>query len=138
MNIIRVDNNGPELISSNFWGGGLARAGLYYLTPNAGALRLLVPQSREVEISEMLTAKEVIVTRGTHRQAARPMVEILFDDHTPDPFVLQLSLEQIERGFSDAGDLPCRFLIYTAGPLLAGELTWYYREADLPCLRPLL
>lgn len=137
MKFITVQNLGPELESTNYWESDLAAAGYLYLSCNAGALRLLIPPSKVSDIAEMITAREVIVTRGVHRQHQRPMVELLFDDHSSNPYVLFLSLEQVERGFADAGDLPRRFLLYTQGPRLAGELIWYYREAQLPCLRRL-
>ena len=137
--MITLENLGPDLVRSNYWQSAYARNGYYYLSVNAGCLRLLVPEQRESEVAEMLSAHEVVVTVGPYRQAdGRPMIEILFDDHTATPFALHLCREQTDRGFADAGDLPRRFLIYTAGCRLVGELTWYYREAELPCLKPLV
>jgi hypothetical protein len=139
MNLITVENNRAELVGSNFWQSDYSRAGYYYLSVNAGALRLLVPPSRLPELLDMRAAQEVIITRGPHLEhRGRPMLELLFDDHTSQPFALYLSIEQTDRRFADAGDLPRRFLIYTAPSELAGELTWYYREDALPCLRPLI
>ncbi len=138
MNILAVTNRGPEVLDSNFWSSAEAAAGFYYLSANAGALRLLVPESRREEVRAMVTVSEVIITRGAHRVFGLPMAEIMFEDGSESPFVLYLSEGQMEGGFADAGDLPRRFLIYTSGPRLAGELVWYYREAALPCLRPLV
>jgi hypothetical protein len=41
------------LISSNYWESDLARAGYLYLSINAGAFRLLVPESQRSIISDI-------------------------------------------------------------------------------------
>ena len=56
-------NNGPLLISSNYWESDLARAAYLYLSINAGAFRLLVPESQRSIISDMRHgAKYVVVS----------------------------------------------------------------------------
>ena len=135
MNLLRIENDGPRVAASNFWESAMAQAGYFYASANAGALRLLVPPKREAEIIEMLSAREVVATKGVHRVERRLMLELLFDDGTDSPFVLFLCQEQVDHWFTVPDQQPRRFLIYTTGPVLVSELKWYYREADLPCLK---
>lgn len=61
---IAISNNGPQIIETNFWETDLNAKGKFYLSGNAGAFRLLVPSGYEKIISEMLTANEVVITKG--------------------------------------------------------------------------
>ena len=95
--VILIENQGPLVSGTNYFESELAAAGYYYLSPNSGALRLLVPPARSGDLAEIRTARDVVVRRGMHAQHGREMFELLFDDRSPSPFVLYLSLEQWER-----------------------------------------
>lgn len=41
--MITVQNDGPDIASTNYWESAHAARGLCYLSGNAGALRLLAP-----------------------------------------------------------------------------------------------
>lgn len=138
MNFISFENNGPTLIASNYWDSDYAKRGFLFLTTNAGAYRLLVPDLQLNCVQDMLTAKEVILTYGFSKSDSQHMVEILFDDHTNFPFVLNLSINQLDKGITKAGDGGRDFLIYGSGCQHLGKLTAYYREDKLPCMRPLV
>ena len=59
-----IENDGPEILSTNFWQSALARAGTFYLSTNAGAFRLLVPTQHQGSLREMRRAHTCIVSRG--------------------------------------------------------------------------
>lgn len=98
MDVLQIENHGPLLIASNFWGTEMERAGKFYLSINGGAFRLLVPRSQEPAVTEMATAREVIVSRGPWPAEGRDEgIELLFEDGTDAPFCLHLSIESLDR-----------------------------------------
>lgn len=138
--VIVVENQGPLVAGTNYFESELAAAGYYYLSPNSGALRLLVPPSRSGDLAEIRTAREVVVRCGMHAQHGREMFELLFDDRSPSPFVLYLSPEQWER-LPAASDYGLGFE-FTAWESRRGEphkvlsRPCWLAEAPLPCLQP--
>jgi hypothetical protein len=89
-----IENNGPEILSSNFWDSETAS---FFLSVNAGAARLLIPDSRIDEIQKM-TGKLVILSRGPcWPQADKDAIEIMFDDGSKTPYSIQLMEEQTDH-----------------------------------------
>ena len=147
--LITVSNKGPILVESNFWTSEIAARGNFLMAPNAGEFRLLVPRSKEETLLEMETAKEVVITRGAASQrlgitvgfGSREATEILFDDHTSDPFCLFLGLESWFPRISFEGIIgeERKISIWTAQngrPHCALTRPCYCRVAPLPCLKP--
>ena len=98
MDVLQIENHGPLLIASNFWGTEMERAGKFYLSINAGAFRLLVPRGQEPAVTEMATAQEVVVSRGPWPAEGRDEgIELLFEDGSDAPFCLHLSIESLDR-----------------------------------------
>lgn len=98
MTLLQIENNGPEIVATNYWETEHARSGLLFLSINAGAFRLLIPASQESQISEMKTATEVVISRGPWPyQGKHDALEILFEDNTDDPFCIHLVPEQCDR-----------------------------------------
>jgi hypothetical protein len=96
--VLQIENHGPLLIASNFWGTEMERAGKFYLSINAGAFRLLVPRGQEPAVTEMATAQEVVVSRGPWPAEGRDEgIELLFEDGSDAPFCLHLSIESLDR-----------------------------------------
>lgn len=96
--MLTIKNHGALILESNFWDSEQAAAGKLYVSLNAGAFRLLLPSGIESVIADMTTAKECVVSRGPWSQAGlNDALEILFDDHTSDPFALHLSPETFDR-----------------------------------------
>ncbi len=135
-----VKNDGPQIIETNYFDSTLARRGAFYMSINAGAFRLLVPPSHEQAIADFQAAREVIISRGTWQE--REALEILFDDHTDEPYSIHIGTNQIERlpPASDAG----KAWQFSAWIRKAGELqrayvsTCHYRVVKaLPYLKPL-
>lgn len=99
MNIITVENNGAELVKTNYWKSEYNSGGFYYVSVNAGCFRLLVPESREADIAEMKTGKFAEISRRSLERidSEKPMFRIMFDDETVTPYCLDLSQEQFDR-----------------------------------------
>jgi hypothetical protein len=89
-----IENNGPEILSSNFWDSDKAN---FFLSINDGAARLLIPDSRIDEIRKMITGKLVILSRGPcWPQSNKDAIEIRFDDGSKTPYSIQLTTEQTD------------------------------------------
>jgi hypothetical protein len=98
-----IENRGQAIVSTNYWDSDHARAGLLYLSWNAGAGRLLIPDTQKALLREMRGAREVIVSRGPWiDQGAREGLELLWEDGSDSPFSVQLVTEQTDRLIPDA------------------------------------
>ena len=92
MALIEISNDGPLIAASNYWDSEYNRAGKVFCSINAGAIRILIPDSQRALIKEMRTGKEVILSRGPWPDMGLPeAVELLFDDGSQNPFALHLS-----------------------------------------------
>ncbi len=129
--LIAIENNGPLIASTNYWTSDHAQRGLFFLSWNAGAARLLVPEACLGDLSEMQTDKTVVITRGN--LDGHDALEILFDDGTDSPFALNISTKQCDRLVPET---PEAFVFIAWGE--TGELarwTAHYRvRKALPCL----
>ena len=104
-----IGNRGQEIGGTNYWDSENARNGLFYLSWNAGAARLLVPDRMLPAIDEMRTASHAVISRGPRARpkvkSKRDALEILFEDGSDAPYLLQLGPEQTDAlpPKSDAG-----------------------------------
>ena len=64
MSLITIENHGPLILSSTFWDSEWEAAGKFFVSCNAGTIRILMPRSHRAAIEEMRTAREVILSRG--------------------------------------------------------------------------
>ena len=140
-NLLIIGNDGENIAKSNYWGSEIERAGKFFLSLNSGAYRLLWPRCRKGYIREMKTAKEVVISLTPQSTEAGGMVEILFDDHTPSPFVLYTSTLGVDRLATPAGILQLKFSLWSAD--FAGKPVCKFRRpcfirvvSGLPCLQP--
>ena len=96
--LIQIDNCGKSIAKTNYWDSEHALAGLFFLSWNAGAARLLVPDVQKLTLQEMRTAKYAIVSRGPWAdQGGRDALELLFEDGSDAPFSIHLVAEQTDR-----------------------------------------
>ncbi len=96
--MLTILNKGQAIESTNYWDTEQAHAGYCYLSWNAGAGRLLVPDALKPAIREMRIAKYVIVSRGPwHEHGGRDALELLFEDSSDSPYCLHLVAEQTDR-----------------------------------------
>lgn len=139
MNLIAVENAGQRIIKTNYWDSEDQHAGLFYLSWNAGAARLLVPDAQQPALTEMHSARMVIVSRGplVNPRTGHPSdaLELLFEDDTESPYVLHIAMEQTDRMLPpDNQGGGFIFAAWTRGGL---KHTWpgkYRTVESLPCL----
>jgi len=136
-NFFHFHNDGPELVSTDYWQSEHAAAGFAFLSINAGCFRLLVPSdSPDLSLPDMRSAKMAIITRAPWTEQGRPdALEILFEDNSRNPYCIFIVPEQVERmpleSDRDRVDQPPRwkFAVYTeAGKQF--ELPVRYRLAN--------
>lgn len=134
--MLTITNKGQAIASTNYWDSDHAAAGYCFLSWNAGAARLLLPDSQKLMLPEMRTAKYVIISRGPWMdQGGRDALELLFEDGSDSPFCLHLVAEQADRMLpEDSQGGGFFFTVWTRG----GEklrLPGKYREVQsIPCL----
>ena len=137
--MLEITNEGPAIVSTNYWETDFAEAGAVYLSVNAGTFRLLLPDRLNPALNNMRTAREVIISRGPWpAQRRTDAIEILFDDGSASPYVIHIGLEQIDRlpFDSDAGR-SSECTVWTRGPKLELSLPARYRRSvKLPDLSP--
>jgi hypothetical protein len=96
--MIQIENKGQVIVSTNYWDSEYARNGYVFLSWNAGAARLLLPDSRREFLREMKPARYVIVSHGPCIEAGgKPAYELLFEDESDAPFSVQIGEEQTDR-----------------------------------------
>jgi hypothetical protein len=133
---IRIGNRGQAIASTNYWDCEAAKDGIFYLSWNAGAARLLVPDCQKHYVREMRSAKHVVISRGPLPQHGGPIgLELLFEDNSDQPFVLMIPEDASDRRLPKT-DQGSEFFItvWTRGGQKL-RLPCRYREVEaLPCL----
>lgn len=90
-------NHGPLLVATNYWQSEHAHAGKLYCSVNAGAIRVLLPESQRPVINELRTAEYAILSRGPWPAENRTeAVEILWEDKSDSPHCWHLSVESFD------------------------------------------
>jgi hypothetical protein len=98
--MITICNDGQDLINTNYWFSEFAQRGMFFLSWNAGAARLLIPSVMEKTIPEMMTSEYVVISRGVWK--GRVGYEIMFEDHSEAPFSIQIMNEFTDRTLPDS------------------------------------
>lgn len=133
---LTIENRGQAIVRTNYWDSEPARAGFVYLSWNAGAGRLLLPDAVKDHLREMRSARYVIVSRGPWlEQGAREALELLFEDGSDEPYVVTLVAEQCDRLLPDS-DQGGGFAItvWTRGGEKLRLPGKYRKVAALPCM----
>lgn len=133
-----IQNQGQAIAATDYWQSEHARAGLLYLSWNAGCARLLVPDAAKSLLREMRHAREVIVSRGPWSgQGGREALELLWEDDSDAPFAVHLVAEQTDRLIPDT-DQGCGFTVaaWSRGGLKGRWPGRYRRVDEIPCLQP--
>lgn len=73
-----IENEGQAVARTDYWQSVQAQAGYVYLSWNAGAARLLVPDAAKHLLREMRGAEYVIISKGTLN--GRDALELVFED----------------------------------------------------------
>jgi hypothetical protein len=136
--VLRIDNQGQKIVETNFWDSEMARRGYFYLSWNAGAARLLVPDAQAGSVREMKSAKYVIVSRGRWEEAGRDdALELLFEDKSDNPYCLHLSKEQTDRLIPEEDQGGGFWVVVWTRRGQQLRLPGKYRKVEtVPCLQP--
>jgi hypothetical protein len=135
-----IRNDGPLIVETNYWETERARAGYFYLSTNAGCMRLLAPPQLGVS-NELSGVRHVVVsmlplTQWRERQFA---IEWMAEDDADEPWACHLSPGQVDRAprRSDVTGT-WRTAVYEGSGAPTIELEAHLRWVDsLPCLLPL-
>ncbi len=136
---LRIQSNGSEIESTNYFETDLARRGGMYLSINAGAFRLLLPAGAESMLADMQTATDVVVSRGKFNKFnGQDALEILFDDYSDSPFSIHLGQNQIDR-LPPVQDTERKWTlsVWVKGPRCVYRAVCFFRVVPtLPYLKP--
>ena len=114
---MRIENDGPAIRSTTYWQTEHARAGLCYLSGNAGAWRLLLPDAAAGMLAEMRTGQHATIEPSVQQPDSW---DVVFEDGTDSPFAVAIDRRQVDRAMAPGR---CRLTVWTpAGMAL-----------DLPC-----
>lgn len=92
MPIIQITNNKTEIINTNYFESLLNKHGKFYVSINAGAFRLLIPDVYlNTMEKELPLAQKMVITRDS------TMFNILFEDYSETPYQIQLSSNSFDR-----------------------------------------
>ena len=135
--MIYIENDGQAIAATDYWESEMNARGLIAISMNAGAFRILVPDSMVSQVADMRTARDVIVSKGKYQ--SRQAYEILLDDHTDNPYSLLLDARQfasLQPADSEHGK-EVRISVWVRGPQRVLDMpAWFRVVRRLPCLRP--
>lgn len=95
--MLQIENHGPLITSTNYWGSELEQAGKVFVSVNAGAIRLLVPMSKRELIEEIRQAEYAVLSRGPWVEVgASKAIEMLFEDRSDSPYAIHLTPESFD------------------------------------------
>lgn len=128
--MIKIENNGSQLTYTNYWQTEHAKKGLFYVSINAGCMRLLVPESQYGTILEIKTGKSILIERGKWKdQYNRDALVITFDDRSKTPYCIFVLTEQCDRLISEK-KCTLDFAVYTQRGLLQSWKNAQYKTVD--------
>ncbi len=135
--MFEIINKGQALVSTTYWNSEPARAGYAYLSWNAGAARILIPDSLKPMLREMKGAKVVVISRGPWAdQGGRDALELMWEDGSDSPFCLHLVAEQCDRLIPETdqgGGITA--IVYTRGGEKGRWPARYRVVTEIPCLQ---
>lgn len=143
MTPIEITNHGQLIVATNYWDSPMEEAGKMLVSPNAGAIRILVPRAVRRIIQEMRGAEYTILSRGPWPdEGLDDAVEILFEDHSDSPFALHLSPESFvmlpAEPPADQGWLVTVWDVKRGKPHKCLERRCHWRRAPkIPWMKPL-
>ncbi|WP_338807027.1 hypothetical protein V8U11_08180 [Pseudomonas chlororaphis] len=133
-----IENDGPAISRTNYWDSAHAARGYAFLSWNAGAGRVLLPDALAPALPDMRAARYVIVSLGPWlEQGAREAWELLFEDGSDAPYCLHLVAEQSDRRLPDT-DQGGGFVItvWTRDGEQLRLPARFRKVTEIPCLDP--
>ena len=150
--MIVIQNNGKEIVGTNYFDTEYAKRGFVFLSMNDGGIRLFLPDKISgfvVEscsfaedavntVEEMNTADHIVISRGPSKLfQEQDMLEILFEDHSDTPLSLHMSIEQCDAlpRNQDLG-YELDFSVWTRDGKEFSRPCYYRTVNKIPCLKP--
>ena len=130
--MISISNAGADIASTNYFDTPNASAGRYFVSWNASAARILVPDSLVKNLDEMHTGHTCIISRG--KWNGIDALEFMFEDDSEAPYALHLGLGRMDRSIANDGK-PFRVTVWTSKGK-AGDWEGKYRVVNkIPCMK---
>lgn len=98
--MISIVNQGQAIKETNYWSSEYANKGLTFLSWNAGAARLLLPDSLNSVIQEVQSAQYVVISKG--KLYGKDALELMFEDHSDSPYCFHIMAEMTDRLIPEA------------------------------------
>lgn len=93
-----IVNDGQRIAQTDYFDSEEAGKGFCFLSWNAGAARVLIPDAMAPMLTDMQAAQYVIISRGPWEDyGGRDAFELLFEDGSDAPFCLYIVAEQTDR-----------------------------------------
>ena len=130
MELLTIGNNSQEIMSTNYFESEYNQHGYFYISINAGCVRLLIPDSasaNQMFIDDITSAKEIILSmlKGYLREEDKHTVELMFDDHSESP---RLPL-------AEGNNSVMRFISYARGLRVIQDTKCGFRYVNkIPCM----
>lgn len=139
-----IINDGPLIRETNFWETEYERRGLFYISTNGGAVRILVPDAQRGTISEMERGTQhVIFSYLKQHLVAQDQLalEVLFEDGSNSPYALHSAPGAFDRyPAQQDSQSTWRATVWEqcdGKPKMRLDLPAYVRTVyQIPCLQP--
>jgi hypothetical protein len=132
-NFIAISNAGADIASTNYFQSAKAFSGMLYVSWNASAARILVPDNQLSMIDEMKTGKLCVISRG--RFQGTDALEFMFDDDSDSPFAVHIDMRNVDRAIKN-DNKPFIVTAWSSKGKLAEWVGKYRDVKSLPCLDP--
>ena len=87
--MVRIENNGPDIRSTDYWQSEIEAEGISCVSFHAGCFRVLMARKYFADLPEMKTAGEVLVLRGPWpEQRKLDAFQFIFNDGSPNPYFI--------------------------------------------------
>jgi hypothetical protein len=141
--LFQMQNKKGTLLSTDYFDCKLGKAGLYYISFNAYAGRLLIPDTQAAELFvelEKNPVAHVVLSMGKtfdkENKCFKDMGELMFEDGTDAPFSVIIQSDLIDRRISSE-PMETTLALHTRDGAYDTTFKLYVRTVgELPYLRP--
>ncbi|WP_155806679.1 hypothetical protein [Mariprofundus ferrooxydans] len=133
-----IANNGVNISYTNYFDIEQGKAVYVYLSCNAGAIRLLLPDLQMNLLNKIQSTEHVVISRGAYPSIGKhDFIEIMFEDYTGSPYAIHTEVSQCDflPANRDSGR-EFEFSIWTASGKQRTLPCFLRLVKKLPCLKP--
>ncbi len=138
--LFSISFEGQNITDNGFWDSEWNKNGIFYLVYNNRSFHLMIPAPQENLLREMKSGYYIVITTGYSIRDKATMIEIMFEDHSDNPFALSIATRQCHVSIDlslDGYKFP--FKAYTKDGLVF-EKKVYVRskgQVNLPWMKPI-